>query len=175
MKSTTVVTPERMDSTQPCIAAAWASWAVRCTALGPVMQVNHFFSTMSSPSPLSRVWNRWVWVFTIPGITMRPLQSTISAPGYCCCSCWRLPTAAMRSFCTQTLAALQDFAAIVHGDQPAIGEDETHSAQPPKTLCFVHRNRYPGFLVDLGETSFVVLATKTEMTVPIMLTWTQLN
>jgi uncharacterized membrane protein len=33
-------------------------------------------------------------------------------------------------------AALQDFAAIVHGDQPAIGEDETHSGAT-SGRCFV--------------------------------------
>ena len=68
------------------------------------MQVNHFFSTMSSPRPFSSVWNRCVCVFTIPGITMRPLQSTTSAAGKRFSRSLRVLTATIRSFSTHTLA-----------------------------------------------------------------------
>jgi hypothetical protein len=103
-KSTSVVTPERIDSTQPCRPATCISSGPNRTAAGSVMQLIQSFSTMSSPRPLSRVWNRCVWVLTIPGMTMRPVQSTTSAPG---CN-WRsrsaVPMAAMRSFSISTLA-----------------------------------------------------------------------
>ena len=81
MKATSVGTPERMDSTQPCSAATWASDAMSSTAAGPVMQVNHFFSTMSSPGPFSSVWNRCVCVLTMPGMRIWPVASITSAPG----------------------------------------------------------------------------------------------
>ena len=55
IKSTSVVTSDRMDSTHPCIAAACVSSTVKWTAAGPVMEVNQSFSTMSSPGPFKSV------------------------------------------------------------------------------------------------------------------------
>ena len=104
MKSTSEVTPERIDSTQPWVAAADTSSFVSSTALGPVMQVNHFFSTMSSPKPFNRVWNRCVWVLTRPGITIASRHSTTSASGLRPQSVDRDPMAPMRSPSMRMLA-----------------------------------------------------------------------
>src|SRR4029079_11747944 len=103
MNSTKVVTPERIDSTHPCIAAACTSATVNSTAAGPVMQVNQSFSTMSSPGPFNRVWNRCVCVFTIPGMRILEPQSITSASGFLEVSSAFDPMPAIRSSRTRTL------------------------------------------------------------------------
>ena len=101
--SAKVVVPVRIISQAasrvPQVTNSGVTWAF---SAGQMYFVSQTMSSTSSATPRRRVMGTWVWVFTSPGITMRPVASIVFAGAKRARSSAAVPTATMRSPRTAT-------------------------------------------------------------------------